>query len=299
LRHGVATLLVSSLPPSVAVRLPWRGAAVVAAPPPLPTSASALSSAHQIEVNAYVEGYGGDSEAAMAALESKQRWLADLSPLRVPQEFYRSEGYTVALEGLCDNAGNPLVFANGAPHGTSDEVVRQVVYTHERVVAQCIANNRTTLRATTIVNVCNPTFRFPDVPMRTAIAALRDHYPWSTSGKTIFIGMPVPVRWCFELLRSFMSPAQYASIVLADPEELPQHAPLESLPPELGGHALWSLDEYIAERCDAEGSTPTDEVQPYRGKRLDLRAFEELQAEPDGVAAKAVRAWRRLGGGPA
>ena len=47
--------------------------------------------------------------------------------------FYRSEGYALALEGLCDTHGDPLVFSNGLPWGSSEEVCRQVMYTHERV----------------------------------------------------------------------------------------------------------------------------------------------------------------------
>lgn len=188
-----------------------------------------LKSSSDLELTAFIQACGGDRMAACEALEAKQRWYEREGPFRVPQEVYRSEGYIVALEGLCDASGDPLVYAFGMPHGTCEEVVQQVAYVHERVIAQCIANNRPAIRATTLVNVRSPTFRFPDAAMRASITVGTEYYPWSTRGKTIFVGVPAPMRWCFELCRPFMSDELFASITLVDQQQLRQVC-LPSLP---------------------------------------------------------------------
>lgn len=126
----------------------------------------------ELETRAFLEAHDGDPARAQEALDLKTSWrhaqgrvtIAHVAP------FYRSEGYTVALEGLVDSEGNPLVFANGMPHGSPEEVSSQVMYANERVIAQCEALGTPSLRATTIVNVRANSFRFPDRACRAALS---------------------------------------------------------------------------------------------------------------------------------
>ena len=61
--------------------------------------------------------------------------MAELAP------FIRSPGYICALEGLVACSGAPLVYVQGLPHGSKDEIVSQIMYVHERCLQSCIANN--------------------------------------------------------------------------------------------------------------------------------------------------------------
>lgn len=167
--------------------------ALVVAPP---TGAGSMPSLPRLEVEAFLSRASGDTQVAAQALSKKQAWRAALGAVSIEQvaPFYRSEGYSVVLEGLPDCNGDPLVFSNGICHGSEDAVVQQVMYTHERVIEQCVATSRPELRCTTIVNVRNPCFRFPDAACRAAIAASGTHYPWAAAGTTVFVGFPAPVR---------------------------------------------------------------------------------------------------------
>eukprot|EP00326_Haptolina_ericina_P007269 CAMPEP_0181215646 /NCGR_PEP_ID=MMETSP1096-20121128/26128_1 /TAXON_ID=156174 ORGANISM="Chrysochromulina ericina, Strain CCMP281" /NCGR_SAMPLE_ID=MMETSP1096 /ASSEMBLY_ACC=CAM_ASM_000453 /LENGTH=136 /DNA_ID=CAMNT_0023307523 /DNA_START=44 /DNA_END=451 /DNA_ORIENTATION=+ len=78
-----------------------------------------------------------------------------------------------------------------------------------------------------------------------------------------------------------------------------QHAPLSSLPAALGGLAQWDTEEYIASRCAEEGTAPTNVAAAYKGRRLDLATFDELEANPDGMAARALKAVEADGQGSA
>ena len=162
-----------------------------------------------LEIDAFLRSSAGNVAQAAGSLEAKLSWL---QRTRVTIErvapFYRSEGFSVVLEGHTDVHGDPVVFSNGILHGSVQDVAAQVLYTHERVLALCTASARPALRATTIVNVRNPTFRFPDAAARAAIALTGKHYPWSSTGTTVFVGFPAPVRWTFNKLSAFMSPEQ-------------------------------------------------------------------------------------------
>ena len=113
-------------------------------------------------------------------------------------------------------------------------------------------------------------------------------YPWHASGRTIFVGFPAPVRNVFQQLRGLMSVEFFDSIEFADDWGALADGivPRESLPAELlGGSATWSLEEYIARRCEAEGvAAPTDDdgaavVRPYAGRRLNLALFDRLRSK--------------------
>ena len=175
------------LDPVAAVR------ALVVAPPS--AGVGSLTPSPRLEVEAFLSRASGDTQAAARALSKKQAWGAALGVVGIEQvaPFYRSEGYSVVLEGLPDRNGDPLVFSNGICHGSEDAVVKQVLYTHERVIEQCVARSRPALRCTTIVNVRNPCFRLPDAACRAAIAASGTHYPWAAAGTTVFVGFPAPV----------------------------------------------------------------------------------------------------------
>lgn len=176
---GAVSRLLTMLPGrSVVPQSPVVDAnAVEMAPPPqlapvrsnmLPPSVASIS---QLEARAFLEAHDGDAALAEAALDAKAQWRKAQGRVTIAQvaPFYRSDGYSVVLEGLVDAEGDPLVFANGMPHGSPEEVVHQVMYTHERVMAQCEALGRPALRMTTIVNVRSPTFRFPDKACRAAL----------------------------------------------------------------------------------------------------------------------------------
>ena len=202
--------------------------------------------------------------------------------------MYRSEGWVAALEPYADANGDPLVFSNGMPHGSRESVARQVSYFHERVIQRCVETDRPALRATTIVNVRSPTFRFPDAACIAAIVAQAKRYPWSSAGTTVFVGCPRPVTWAFEKLRPFLSKAQYDSIAFAEVDELGELA--STLPAELGGDAAWTVDAYIAERAAAEGVDVAPGVQRYRGPRLNFAMLDRVgkDAAPDAATEAAM-----------
>jgi hypothetical protein len=229
----------------------------------------------------------GDDDRAEQQLKAKREWRPTVhETMDTIAPFLRSEGFVVCLEGLTDAHGDPLVLSNGMAHGTKLEVQQQVSYAHERVLAQCVALGRPALRATTIVNVRNPTFRFPDAALRSAIAMTDSYYPWHTSGRTIFVGFPSAVRHVFERLRGIMSAEFFNAIEFADDWGALADGivPRESVPAELlGGSASWCLEEYISRRCEAEGVyAPVDDdgapsVRPYAGRRLNLALFDTVQ----------------------
>lgn len=140
-----------------------------------------------------------DADEAAAAFDAKRAWQPTVdATIEQLAPFYRSEGYVVCLEGLEDASGYPLVLSNGMAHGDRLEVKQQVAYAHERCIERCIGLGRPTVRATTIVNVRNPTFRYPDNALRAAIEMVDRYYPWAAASKTIFVGFPSPVRHVFQ-----------------------------------------------------------------------------------------------------
>lgn len=221
--------------------------------------------------------------------------------------FYLSEGYSVCLEGCTDLHGAPVIYANGMPHGSVDEVIAQTVYTYERAMVQAMKRKQE-LRCTTICNVLNPTFRFPDKAIKASLSVAKLYFPWHARGKTVFVGLPAPIRWTFKLwcaytqgsestraahmvVRSscarrskpFMSREQYESISFANHNDLAaltRHISADNIPQELGGAAQWKMDEYVRRRASAEGVRAPRAPRPYRGKRLDveqIRALEEVK----------------------
>lgn len=188
--------------------------------------------------------------------------------------FLRSEGYAVALEGLTDIDGAPLAFVNGLPHGSTDEVCRQIAYMHERCLACC---GDEAPRATTIVQVRTSTFRFPDAANLAAMLMTSKYYSWSfKAGKTIFVACPSIVVRTFEKLRPIMSDEQYASIVFADSyDDLAQLVPSHMIPHHMGGSATWDVESYIGARCEAEGVVDPGGVRHYTGRSVDWAALDE------------------------
>ena len=249
-----------------------------------------------VEARGFLDASNGDERQAVALFEAKREWERTTSgrSMRRIAPFLRSEGYVVCLEGSYDNEGRPVVFSNGMAHGTAEEVMQQVSYAHERVIAQCERLERP-LRATTVVNVRNPTFRFPDGPLRSAIEMTDARYPWVGLGRTIFVGFPRPVRYVFESLRVFMSQSFYDSIEFADDAAaLADIVPLDGLPADALCGATsdgeFDINAYIRERLRAEageaGAPPeadddddddAEQVRSYAGKRQDLRLFDSLR----------------------
>lgn len=185
-----------------------------------------------------------------------------------------SGGYIVALEGLVDARGAPLVYVHGLPFGTAEEVCDQIRYAHERSRACCsCADGDASPRVTTVVNVRAPSFRFPDKACLAAIRMTKKEYAWTCSGesRTIFVACPSVVVWAFRKLRHVMSAEQYKSISFVDRFEdldelgLPSH----QRPQSLGGSAAWELQEYVRERCEAEGVFDPGGVRRYAGTPID------------------------------
>ena len=271
--------------------LSTAGSSGLATPPleRLLASPQLLRPVSKLEAQAWLDWSDDSVEKAEEALASKQAWLEDIAPsIDDVAPVYRSEGWVAALEPYADANGDPLVFSNGMPHGSRESVARQVSYFHERVIARCVATDRPALRATTIVNVRSPTFRFPDAACIAAIVAQAKRYPWSSAGTTVFVGCPRPVTWAFEKLRPFLSKAQYDSIAFAEVDELGELA--STLPAELGGDAEWTVDAYIAERAAAEGVDVAPGVQRYRGPRLNFAMLDRVgkDAKPDAATEAAM-----------
>lgn len=233
------------------------------------------------EADSFLQDTEGDVDRAIADYRSKQVWRSERGRITIGKvgSFYLSEGYSVCLEGCVDRAGQPLVFANGMPHGSADEVVDQTIYTYERAMAQC-AKRKLPLKCTTLCNVLNPTFRFPDSSIKASIRVAKLYYPWHAHGSTVFVGMPAPVQWVFKLCRPFMSKQQYESVrfARANDASLWQYVTQENAPRELGGTAQWNARDYVRQRATAEGVLAPTKPRAYRGKRLDVEEFQALES---------------------
>ena len=258
------------------MRWPLVGSSAAAAPAaavPTPDAASLL------ETSAFFAHFGQESGER---LREKREWRSALdNGIEHVLPFLRSEGYSVAFEGVADLNGDPVVYSNGLPHGSPADVERQVSYTNERVLAQCAERGQPAVRATTIVNVRSPSFRFPDAGLIAGIRLGRTRYPWASDGLTLFVGAPAPVRWAFDRLRSICSATQLDSLRFVTQEELGEHVPRASLPAELGGTGRWDVEQYIASRCRAEGvryAGTLGEVRPYKGMRLDWDVLDRRRA---------------------
>lgn len=114
-------------------------------------------------------------------------------------------------------------------------------------MAQALKTKGQRLECTTICNVLNPTFRFPNRSIKASLAVAKAYYPWHARG-TLFVGLPPPVRWTFKLCRPFMSKQQYESIGFADvgSASLLQQISADNLPAALGGTAKWSVESYVS-----------------------------------------------------
>lgn len=204
--------------------------------------------------------------------------ISDLAP------FLRSnDGYICTLEGLTASNGAPVVYVHGLPFGSPDEVVGQIMYSHERCQAQCAGGP---LRAPlTIVNVRANSFRFPDNGCLRAMRLTQRLYPWIAGGsdaRTVFLAAPGVVRWAFQRVRPLMSAEQFSAITFADElsDLSPCLLPTTSVPAFLGGAADWTRDRYISERCAAEGVDDTGGIRHFDGTPIDwalLDRFDEKQ----------------------
>jgi hypothetical protein len=118
----------------------------------------------------------------------------------------------------------------------------------------------------------------------------------SESSRTIFLSCPSPAQAVFNKLKPLMSKPQFRSIGFAERHQLTTRfrIPAAALPPELGG--TWSVDEYIAARCRAEGVADCEAVRPYTGYVIDwtpIDRFEErrlrrLEARDTASAVESV-----------
>lgn len=68
------------------------------------------------EAAAFLEAARGNQATAAESMRRKEAWRVRQGrvTMRELAPFLRSEGYSVCLEGLCDDSGRPLIFANGA-----------------------------------------------------------------------------------------------------------------------------------------------------------------------------------------
>ena len=242
--------------------------------------AAGLPSPSLAEAEAFLVDCKGDISEAGVKYRQKLSWRARQGRVGIGGVggFYLSEGYSVPLEGCADREGRPIIYANGMPHGSVAEVVQQTIYTYERTMAQALKTKGQRLECTTICNVLNPTFRFPDRSIKASLAVAKAYYPWHARGKTIFVGLPPPVRWTFKLCRPFMSKQQYESIGFADvgSASLLQQISADNLPAALGGTAKWSVESYVSRRCAAEG-VRAPQPRAYKGKRLDVEELRGLE----------------------
>ena len=177
----------------------------------------------------------------------------------------------MALEGLTDIDGAPLAFVNGLPHGSTDEVCRQIAYMHERCLACC---GDEAPRATTIAQVRTSTFRFPDAPTWQLCHDQQVLLVELQSREDDLCGAHRSSR-TFEKLRPIMSDEQYASIVFADSyDDLAQLVPSHMIPHHMGGSATWDVESYIGARCERKVSG-SGRRPHYTGRSVDWAALDE------------------------
>lgn len=211
--------------------------------------------------------------------EASGATMADIAP------FLRSEGFICTLEGLAAVDGAPLVYMHGLPHGNREELISQILYTHERCRCHCEARADKLMAPVTVVNVRAPSFRFPTTALLLAMIQTKKRNPWvaGCGARTVFVAAPGPVRSVFDRVRPFLSPEQALGIVFADSMSDIEALTVvdgSSLPPFLGGSADWSLDGYIAERCAAEHVKDPGTVREYLGPIINwepLDKFDETQ----------------------
>ena len=86
------------------------------------------------------------------------------------------------------------------------------------------------------------------------------------------------MQYVFKLCRPFLSKEQYEAIGFANAGDasLLRHVAPENLPPELGGSAKWSMEQYVRQRALAEGVRAPRQPRPYKGKRLDVAELQAL-----------------------
>ena len=147
------------------------------------------------------------------------------------------------MEGHHDKEGRSVVYTHGTPLGSMEEMARQIIYLHERIVADCARRGRAPA-VTTIVNAQSPSFRTPDSNVKAAAKLASSMFPWSAQGRILFVGVAKHMRPFFKIAAAMTK----QEIRIVSREELHEFVDEKHIPAALGGKAEWNMDRYIERR---------------------------------------------------
>jgi len=246
---------------------------------------------------------------AAAQIKDATAWLEDLGVvtmehvapfMRTPSGRTKTAGFpdgcVVLLEdgrGGCarDSTGRPVAVSMGMSHGSAREMQLQLAYTMQRARLYALPG-QSPGDTCTVIEVAprdpaqknTPTFRFPDVDVRSLFDLQTRVYPSSLGTSTHFCGLPQAVVWAFRLCKPFMSAETYDNMKLKpDFSHLAdKHIPPDSMLPRWSsggnggvvGSFEFDIDEYVEWRAREE-NVPAGSLCP-RGQG---RAFAASSAE--------------------
>lgn len=201
---------------------------------------------------------GNVDEACRSCIE-KARWRAKIGSVKMQQvaKAFESDGYSVCLEGLRDLRGAPIVYSFGLPRGKESYIRSQTMYMQERVLAE--AGARSTLGGIcaplTVIDCRSPSFRSPEAALRRGgIDVVAKYYPWASEGRTVFVGLPKPLKGLISVARPFFPKKLYDRFEFVnDYEGLLKYIAPDQIPESLGGTKKWALHNQVQSRCFLEG----------------------------------------------
>merc|ERR1711998_172395 len=111
------------------------------------------------EVAAFLIANGEIPKESAKHLEEKIAWRKTRKSITIKDvaPFLRSKGFTTVLPGAYDKRNQPVVYTYGMPFGSVEEVEKQTIYQHERVMEAWKDGDSPTF--TILVNAKSPSFR--------------------------------------------------------------------------------------------------------------------------------------------
>jgi len=206
-----------------------------------------------VEAELWLEASGDDREVALRRMREKVAFRKSVGrvSMRDCAQFFGSDGFTVALEGLRSREGQAIVYSYGIPRGNAAQIQAQTVYLQERVLA--MAQTCDQVAALKVIDTRSSSFRAPDRALRRGgLEVMRRYYPWSTKGTTVFVAAPSYVKMGFDAIVRPIFPAHtFDNFRFVDDFDglAPNFVDRANLPKRWGGDADWSLRLYVPARC--------------------------------------------------
>uniref|UniRef100_A0A7S1H0W5 CRAL-TRIO domain-containing protein n=1 Tax=Hemiselmis andersenii TaxID=464988 RepID=A0A7S1H0W5_HEMAN len=200
------------------------------------------------ELMGWLDACHGDVEEAAERCREKAAWRKGLGRVCMRQVAGRMsppKSFTAVMEPHRDKRGDPIVWSVGLPTGSVDEITRDTVYINERLIA--LTKVGQVPRPMVIIDVRSPTFRPPDKALvKGGFEVVTKYYPWYAKGKTVFIGVPKPVRALFRIAKPFMSREMYDRFNFVDDyPDLRRHVGDSSMLADWGGSEHWDIKKHV------------------------------------------------------